>query len=1173
MPPFLPRKRLRSVSPEVESSSTKTAGKGKERGKAAVSTPQKRTLFETLDAGATPNGKEKHPKIILAKLAGSDSDSSELSSLSESGLEFEDIPNFKRQKTQEAERPEEDEDEDEDIEFEDVHTHLVPASAAPPPSGDLDLTLTKETRISVVNPHGKKQGPSKIERGIRVATHQMHVIFLMWHNAIRNSWISDKEVQSILVSQLGPGLKQEIERWRALIGLKPLFEVQPKESGKDTRRKGKGKTPDVRSQRDWGQPAEKQDAGVIDRVHAERLFRIVRFLAMYWRKKFRVTEPGLKKMGYMSLQRIDEEIKSFQTDEHDSEVHGERIADIKEFRERAKVCEGSRDLSAQLFTALLRGIGLEARIVVSLQPVGFGWSKGEEAASGKKNRNSTSEEKLDDDGNTYDEEVKDNESPRAKSNGSKRKVKADSNQPTKRSKDSLTRKSSRRSGAKDLPIDLSESDMGDLMGDPEEEVTDDDSVVDVTPAKPRGGVSKPYEKDLTPNYWSEVLSPFTNTYVPCSTLLHEVCATNSKLHAWFEPRGAKADQAKQVMTYIVGFSPDGTAKDVTVRYLKNHMWPGRTKGFRMPIEKVPVYNRHGKVRWYEEFDWFKTVMSGYAQRDDKRTEVDDAEDAGDLKPVKPERKEAKDGEETLQSYKSSAEFVLERHLRREEALPPGTQHVKMFTVKGKGKGDEATIDEKVFLRKDVVKCKSVETWHKEGRAPVIGQQPMKRVPYRAATTNRKRELAEAEAASGGEKMLQGLYSWDQTDWIIPPPIQNGVIPKNSYGNMDVYVPSMVPVGAVHIPRRGTMKICKRLGIDFAEAVTGFEFGARMAIPVITGVVVAEENVEMVIEQWKKDEAERVRKEDDKRMKAALGMWRKFLMGLRIVERVREEYGDEPDSGVDVLNPWINRKKTADKIEEETQSRLMDQQNEDMAGGFFPEGHVEEELPQSFFPTRHDGGEDDDDDEDGGGGFIVEGHKPTKHAPTSYIIPTSMQSTGRVQINESGGTNEDEVEPPMPGARRTRDTPSVVSRKANSRSSIAPKTTRGSKASGRSSAKSRNSKTTTSKGRNVKKAQDTGDGGRGADASDSLSSLSDLKDFDSGQEKERSAAKSGRRRATNKADGIPAATRAVPKRGAARRSDAALRSHYFEQSNDDEDDDDDDDGDGESDEMYDIAKLV
>ena len=47
----------------------------------------------------------------------------------------------------------------------------------------------------------------------------------------------------------------------------------------------------------------------------------------------------------------------------------------------------------------------------------------------------------------------------------------------------------------------------------------------------------------------------------------------------------------------------------------------------------------------------------------------------------------------------------------------------------------------------------------------------------------------------------GLYAEFQTIPYEPPPITNGRVPKNSYGNIDVYVPSMVPRGGVHISCR------------------------------------------------------------------------------------------------------------------------------------------------------------------------------------------------------------------------------------------------------------------------------------------------------------------------------------------------------------------------------------
>ena len=452
----------------------------------------------------------------------------------------------------------------------------------------------------------------------------------------------------------------------------------------------------------------------------------------------------------------------------------------------------------------------------------------------------------------------------------------------------------------------------------------------------------------------------------------------------FEPRGGKADKAKQVMAYIVGHSQDGTAKDLTVRYLKRQTLPGRTKGMRMPVEKVPVYNPHGKVKRYDQFDWFKSVMRGYIRGDRKHpiTEVDEEEDSTDLKPAKAEKKPVKEGEETLQYYKQSKDFVLARHLKREEALLPTANPVKTFKNKSKASNPHEQ-DEPVYSRKDVVQVKSAETWHKQGRAPLPGEQPLKWVPYRAATTNRRRELAEAEAATG-EKALQGLYSFDQTDWIIPPPIENGVIPKNEYGNIDLFAEHMCPEGAVHVPFRGAMRVAKRLGIDFAEAVVDFEFGHRMAVPVIQGVVIAAEHHDRVMEELARDEAEKRRKEDEKRRKVALGMWRKFVMGLRIVERIRLDYGQVGED-VDVFG------RGAGGHHDMRHAGAAVGEDEDMGGGFLPEGCEEVEdratnLTSGFFPVV----DEEDGEEDGEDALEIDHGERAHTQPTGAT--TSVMST-------------------------------------------------------------------------------------------------------------------------------------------------------------------------------------
>ncbi|KAK4173607.1 putative DNA repair protein [Triangularia setosa] len=1023
MPPYIPRKRLRSHSPPPDPEPKK------QKSKRAIAPPRKPTLFDDLDASSTPHSSTK---TSLLEVEDSQDDSSSLTSLSDA--DFEDVPlQPPRNEHQKLSQPSPDlacSSEDEDIEFEDVTALAPPAPPAPPapdvaiPAGDLDLTLVRDTRINLAAALGKK-GPSKLERKIRIAAHCVHVQLLLWHNALRNAWCSDEEVMAVMISHLPPRLWEEVERWRRNSGLKSKAEDPPPKGRSSGKGKGKG---NAARGRDWGSAAKHLEKGAVDLSHGDPLFRLMKVLASWWKQRFRITAPGLRKQGYMSLERLDRITKAYkQQHGNDSERFGEKVDGLEGFRLCAQSCTGSRDVGAQLFTALLRGLGIEARLVASLQPLGFGWNKLEEAEAEK-------EEDHPDDSIPEKTPV-----PPARPAAAAPKPKKAPPKPPPE-----TTRSTRQS---QKPPDPS----SDLESVP----SDDDLVISPSPSPPPPPYPekrKAYDTDLDyPAYWTEVLSPITQKYTPVDPLVKSIIATNRDLAESFEARGAKADKARQVVSYIIAHSPDGTAKDVTIRYLKRQQLPGRTKGNRLPVEKIPVYDKNGKVARYEQHDWFKRVMNSYVRGRDKHhplREADELEDGTDLKPAEREVKSVKEGEETLQYYKQSKEFVLERHLKREEALLPGARPVKMF-VQGKNKksggGGEG---EAVYARKDAVQVKSAETWHKQGRAPKEGEMPLKRVPYRAATTNRRREIAEAEMATG-EKVLQGLYSYDQTDWIIPEPIQDGKIPKNEYGNIDLFVPTMCPEGAVHVPYRGAMRVAKRLGIDYAEAVVDFEFGHRMAVPVTQGVVVAEEYYEQMVEELEKDEQERKRKEDEKRRKGALGMWRKMLMGLRIVERLRGEYGDVKDEEVQVFGNGGAGKTCGDGVHMAGGGFEADNDDQmaggflpegydenDMGGGFLPDGHEEEEddhdgrrATSGYFPTVDSDDEDDEDGEDvleidhGDVSEVVVSHKPSSPSPLAPPIsksttplrrgarrkapanagttPRNVSSTGSSEVPDSG----------------------------------------------------------------------------------------------------------------------------------------------------------------------------
>ncbi|KAF2877342.1 Rad4 transglutaminase-like domain-containing protein [Massariosphaeria phaeospora] len=1018
MPPVVPRKRLKSDSPAPEPPPKRAARHTRPR-------RSKDSVFQSLDAPPNVPRTLSQTKQALAEL---EDDESALSELESSEDEFEDVViNGAQQATSSKSRGKrkardvESSEESEVEEWEDALASGRNVEPVPVISGDIELTLSSTaTQTAFSSKIDGKTGPSKIQRQIRNVTHRMHVQFLMFHNLIRNAWVQDEQVQKILVENLPVGCWREIERYWRDVGIEngpqrvvkgglskkkaeeiqsaPVWKKSTQSGVKVFESPGNKKTSKVgpsskvksketrnsdRKQRDWGASSDRVEPNTPNLSAGDPLLRLLKYLSAYWKSKYNITAPSLRKRGYLSPSTLEAEIGAWRAEPSDPDTFGERVENIGALRDMARNCEGSRDVGQQLFTALLRGLGIEARMVASLQPAGFGFSQSEEGSP-------KDLEKL------------------------KSKAKAPATIPKRHNTARGSRKGDTK-GTHETPTHLSDADSSDLSSIISiSSGSDDDAKKAKKPRKARK-----YGDELPhPTYWTEAISHLTHTPIAVSALTRPVIATSAMPDQLvnFYCRGAAADKAKQVFAYIIAFSSDGSAKDVTTRYLPKHQWPGKTKGFRMPVEKIPIHNKRGKVKRWEEWDWAKSVMRPYARWFQKRQPWDGVEDEGDLvaaQAPKPKAMHEEGGKETLQGYKTSAEYVLERHLRREEALKPGAKVVRHFTT---GKGDNEK-SEAVYRRKDIVSCKTVESWHKEGRAVNEGEQPLKFVPMRAVTVTRKREIEEREREEGG-KVKQGLYSKAQTDWIIPDAIVDGKIPRNAFGNIDVYVPTMVPRGAVHIPLRGTVRVCKKLNINFAEACTGFEFGKQRAVPVLTGVVVAAENEDLVIDAWEADQAEKAAKELDKREKLVLGLWKKFFSGLRIVQRMKLEYGDE------VALPQKSKVAAGENKEQKSQWDTF-HAHEDFEGGF-----LREETRPGGFVQSEDVAQDDDHDDgerDMAGGFFAAGpdepltndadltidhgddaarDRVTQGADNAYQTPISLHSALQKQ-DEDQDEDEDE----------------------------------------------------------------------------------------------------------------------------------------------------------------------
>lgn len=365
---------------------------------------------------------------------------------------------------------------------------------------------------------------------------------------------------------------------------------------------------------------------------------------------------------------------------------------------------------------------------------------------------------------------------------------------------------------------------------------------------------EPVDLSSPPTMWVEVFSKPYQKWITVDPVRARIAPTGNRQ---MEPAGS--DRSNKLV-YVMAFEEDGYARDVTARYTK-------TLYSRISKMRPPGGNRKGTASG----DWWESIATMLHRP--QRLGRDAAEDA--------ELEEAASKEpmpNSVGGFKDHPVFALERHLKRDEALHPYTQ---IGTFQGIP----------VFHRKHVVLLRSARQWFNQGRKVKDGEEALKWVKTRGYTINSRRAEEQARA-EGAEEPQEGLYGQFQTELYVPPPVQDGRIPKNHFGNIDLFVPTMLPEGAAHIPHNGAAKVARKLGIDYAEAIVGFEFRKHRSMPRLLGIVVPEDQEEAVVDAYWESEHAAAEKELSRQQERALRHWRKMFNALKIARRVQEQYGQQ-----------------------------------------------------------------------------------------------------------------------------------------------------------------------------------------------------------------------------------------------------------------------------------------
>lgn len=217
---------------------------------------------------------------------------------------------------------------------------------------------------------------------------------------------------------------------------------------------------------------------------------------------------------------------------------------------------------------------------------------------------------------------------------------------------------------------------------------------------------------------------------------------------------------------------------------------------------------------------------------------------------------------------------MERHLLKFEALyPPDAPPIGWIRK------------EAVYPRDCVYTLHTREKWVKEARVVKLNEEPYKNV------TSCKWDRHTQKILKNCPVELFGIW---QTKEYEPPTAENGIVPRNEYGNVELFKECMLPKKTVHLKFVGLNKVCKKLQIDCAPAIIGFDFHNGWSHPVYDGFVVCEEFEEIVTNAWIEDQDEMERKDREKIEKRVYGNWRKLIKGLLIRRRLQARYNFEGD---------------------------------------------------------------------------------------------------------------------------------------------------------------------------------------------------------------------------------------------------------------------------------------
>lgn len=585
----------------------------------------------------------------------------------------------------------------------------------------------------------KKRAQAIARRQKQLSIHYMAMASFMLHAKIRNNWMNQRVVLKTLRKNVPSVVLKKVSKLTKKI----------KNSSKDDETR-------------------------------HLLNYIINYLVKWFRHNYEIVSPGIRVLGYLPRNTSPEDIKDYYS-------HKNKPLAAVDFARACKSFKHNRDTGAQIFTALLRSLGFEARLVFSIPLLS---------------------------------------------------VSTQAKYAPKIDYDKLKR--------------INDSDL------------------------------------LYPYFWTELMDPidYTKVFLIETMCFHDkdkrvihLNRISKDLKNCFTPQFYPEQSAlnDMQMSHVISIDRNGSMLDVSARYMTDisYRWFNR-------LDLRTVLGR-SELLFQSLIRFFNKAHTYSIKENEELTTLRQLAFRNYEIPT------------SFAAMKRSPNFVTRDTLRYNEGILPTAKSIGLVKLQLK----DTAAQQSVYSRASVIVGRSEQHWKHLGRAikPEEVSEPMKST----------KSLKSVKRFRQDDMPITNLYTLAQTTIYVPPEVvyNDGslVLPRNKYGNIEIYKPWMIPKDTIwlkllnietilikHKKQAFTCPIQKK--VSYVPVVVGFEYVTRngQAVPVKQGVLVHTSQADDAKRIWLYGMRYFQQLSRNQKQAQALQNWKSIIGALRIQSKLRDRYG-------------------------------------------------------------------------------------------------------------------------------------------------------------------------------------------------------------------------------------------------------------------------------------------